>query len=484
MMPPISAMSVSSPAIRVTFEITGWVVISYYLALNGYFLFLLISAWLDYRRYHRRLYSLNLDLIYRSPRTPPISILVPAFNEQKTIIESVRSLLALHYPRLEVVVVNDGSSDGTLAVLTRTFSLRRADVVYREHIPTRKVRDIYLSTTVPQLVVVDKENGGKADSLNVGVNLARSPWVCSVDADAVLEEEGLLRVIRPALEDPQVVASAGIIRIVNGCEVSAGRILTVRLPRQPILVFQVLEYLRGFFLGRLGWNATNCLMIISGAFGVFRRDVLLRVGGYKTATVGEDMEIVVRLHRMLRNAKFPYRIVFVPDPVCWTEAPARLDALGRQRTRWQRGLCEALAANRNMLFKPSYGYVGLLAFPYHAILELFGPILEVVGWVAIPSAWVLGFLSTTFLLWYLLLSLALGTLQTVLALFLQEVTYRRYPSAGDLLRLFIYSLFEHLGYHQLTVVWRLRGTFQYLWGSSGWGQQNRVGFGTRRKAAG
>ncbi len=474
-------MLANLPAIRIACEIIGWVVVVYYLAVNSYFLFLLICAWLDYRQYHRRLVALNLDLLFRSPRTPPISILVPAYNEEKTIIESVRSLLALHYPRLEVVVVNDGSSDGTLEELTRIFSLRRADVVYREHIPTQKVRDIYLSTTVPQIVVVDKENGGKADALNVGVNLARSPWVCSVDADAVLEEEGLLRVIRPAIQDPQVVAAAGIIRIVNGCEVSAGKILSVRLPREPILIFQVLEYLRGFFLGRLGWNLTNCLMVISGAFGVFRKDALLRVGGYKTTTVGEDMEIVVRLHRKLRDLRIPYRIVFVPDPVCWTEAPVRLAALSRQRQRWQRGLCEVVAASRVMLFNPSYGAIGCLAFPYHAILELFGPLLEVLGWVVVPVAWALGILSTLFLLWYLLLSLALGTLQTVLAIFLEEIAYRRYGSSRDVMRLFFYSLFEHLGYHQMTVIWRLQGTWQYLWGSSGWGQQTRVGFRTRRK---
>jgi cellulose synthase/poly-beta-1,6-N-acetylglucosamine synthase-like glycosyltransferase len=217
---------------------------------------------------------------------------------------------------------------------------------------------------------------------------------------------------------------------------------------------------------------------------VFRKDVLLRVGGYKTTTVGEDMEIVVRLHRKLRDAKAPYRIVFVPDPVCWTEAPVRVAALGRQRQRWQRGLCETLAANRTMLFNPSYGVVGWLAFPYHAILEMFGPALEALGWVVVPVAWALGILSTLFLLWYLLLSLALGTLQTVLAIFLQEIAFRRYASSRDLMRLFIYSLFEHLGYHQMTVIWRLKGTLQYLWGTSGWGQQTRVGFRTRRKITG
>jgi cellulose synthase/poly-beta-1,6-N-acetylglucosamine synthase-like glycosyltransferase len=326
--------------------------------------------------------------------------------------------------------------------------------------------------------VLDKENGGKADALNAALAAAAYPFVCAIDADAMLEEDALIRVAKPMLDDPQLVAAAGgIVRIANGCRVDHGRVVEVGLPRSPLATLQVVEYFRAFLVGRMGWSSLQSLLIISGAFGLFRRSLVEAVGGWRTDTVGEDVELVVRLHRYLRDRGEEYRIEFVPDPVCWTEAPEDLRTLGGQRRRWQRGLAETLWRHRGVLLRPRYGVLGLVAFPYFVVFELLGPLIQLVGLPVTIYAFATGRLSFAFLIGFLVVSLLLGLLLSVAALALEEFSFRRHPSTRDVVRLLVFSVFENIGYRQLNDYWRLLGFVDLARRKRSWGAQQRRGIG-------
>ncbi|KKK44040.1 hypothetical protein LCGC14_3167640, partial [marine sediment metagenome] len=299
-------------------------------------------------------------------------------------------------------------------------------------------------------VVIDKDNGGKADALNSGMNAARYPYLCSVDADALLEEDALLRVAKPIIDDPElVVATGGIVRIANGCKIEDGRVIEVHLPRSRLASLQVVEYLRAFLVGRVGWSRLNSMLIISGAFGLFNRAAVEAAGGYWTQTVGEDVELVVRLHRYMREREEDYRIQFVADPVSWTEVPEHLGALGRQRRRWQRGLIETVWRHRTMVGNPRFGLLGTVALPFFAVFEIIGPLVELFGYTVIPVAALLGVLSITFLLSFFAVAVLLGVLLSVAALALEEFSFRRHQRHRDVARLFGLAVLENFGYRQL-----------------------------------
>jgi cellulose synthase/poly-beta-1,6-N-acetylglucosamine synthase-like glycosyltransferase len=450
-----------------------WFFLAYFVGLNlAYIALNLISLRVIGRDADARA-ALLLPRFF-SGLEPPIALLVPAYNEEATIAGSVRSLLQLEYPSFEVVVVNDGSRDGTLDVLRREFQLVPFPEAYRVSIPTRRLRGIYRSLRHRNLRVIDKENGGKADALNAGINAARSPLICAVDADSVLQRDSLQRVVRPFLEDPDTIACGGTIRIANGCRVSEGFMEDVGMPRGWLARIQVVEYLRAFLFGRMGWAPLNAMLIVSGAFGLFRRTVVVEAGGYRTDTVGEDMELVTRLHRLYRVARKPYRIPFVPDPICWTEAPESLRVLRSQRMRWQRGLLESLAANRGLLFHPRGGAPGWVAFPVLLAFEALGPLVEVVGYGFMTSTWLLGWVSWQAFAAFLLAAVGLGLVLSASALLLEEKSFHLYERPQQLGALLVAMLLENLGYRQLTAWWRLRALLRWLGGGRvQWGEMTR-----------
>ena len=451
----------------------------YFVILNGLYLFLTLLAWRQMGSEVRARGYLGLDEVFRSPLTPGVSVLVPAYNEQAVIVESVRSLLALHYPSHEVVVVNDGSDDETLSVLREAFELVPVRKVVRDAIPTKPIRGTYVSRNHPNLLVVDKENGGRSDALNVGINAARHPYVCVIDADSLLEEDALLKVAKPILDDPDLLAATGgTIRIANGCTIDHGRVVEVRLPKSRFATVQVLEYFRAFLVARVGWSRLNALGIISGAFGLFHRSLLETVGGYWTETVGEDFELTLRLHRYLRERGEPYKIAFISDPVCWTEVPTEFSTLGRQRRRWQRGLWEALRRHARLIGRPRYGVLGLVAMPYFVFFEFLSPIFALVGLVVTVLWWLLGGLSTVYFLAFLAVSIGLGLLLTTAALALEEFSYQRYRNRREIARLLSWAVLENIGFRQLHDIWRAIGYVDIVRGKREWGAQQRRGFAT------
>jgi len=454
----------------------NWVVLAYFIVLNAVYLITSLFAFGALRRYARRLKSLDLADLVRGAGAPPITLLAPAYNEEATCVEVVRSLLTLDYPEYEIIVVNDGSTDRTLERLVAEFNLKPTARIATAFLDTQPVRQIYRSRRHANLWIIDKENGGKADALNAGVNFCRTPLFCAMDADSLLEREALVRIVRPFLEDAHTVAAGGILRIANGCVVDHGQVLDVRLPRNLWARFQVLEYLRAFLSGRMGWDALRATLVISGAFGMFRRSTVVDAGGYATDTVGEDMELVVRLHRHCREHGIPYAIHFVPDPVAWTECPETLRQLARQRDRWQRGLFQSLTRHRVMLMNSRYGRAGLLAFPYFFFLEMLGPVVEALGYVAFAVAVLSGRTDYAYVVAFLMVAIVLGVALSIAAVALEELSFRRYPRLKDLLSLFALALAENLGYRQLTAWWRVKGTWSALRGVEGWGRMARKGF--------
>jgi cellulose synthase/poly-beta-1,6-N-acetylglucosamine synthase-like glycosyltransferase len=458
-------------------DISNHALFWYYLASNLAYLTMLIVALKTSFAHQRRLESHRLKWIKETPLVPPITIIVPAHNEEGSIRVAVRNLLQLDYPQLEVIVVNDGSNDRTLDEMREEFCLRLVRAVYVAEAKSAPVRGLYRSELNASLLVVDKEPGGsKADAINAGLNAATSPYVCVVDADSILERDALLRIMMPILEDPKhVVAVGGIIRVLNGSEIAEGQLRRARLPSKSIEVIQVVEYLRAFLIGREAWGQGNMLMIISGAFGVFRTDMVRAVGGYRASAIGEDFDLVARLHRHLRQHLADYQIKFVPDPMCWTEAPSDLKSLGRQRARWQKGLLDVLWTNRDMLFAPRYGRIGFFALPYLWIFELLAPIIEIGGIVTVVLAACLGVLSQEFFVQFLLFGYAFATMISIGSVLQEEITYKRYNDWQDVARLVSYCFLEHFPYRQLHMIWRLQGLWQYLRGDNEWRPVTRKG---------
>ena len=407
---------------------------------------------------------------------PPISILVPAYNEQATIEASVTAILTLDYRSYEVIVVNDGSIDDTLDRLYHAFDLYEVPRIYPEALSTRPIRALYRSRTRPRLLVLDKENGGKADSLNAAINASRWPLVIAVDADTLIEPDALLRLTRPFLLGRHVAAVGGTVRVANGSVIGDGRVLDARVAPRFLPGVQVVEYLRAFLFGRLGWNRLGGNLIISGAFGLFRKEYLLAIGGYRTDSIVEDFDVVVRMHRHLRDCGVSYVVPFVPDPVAWTEVPETHAVLRRQRERWHRGLILTMWKYRGMLFRPRYGRIGFVAVPFFAFGEMLAPAVEVLGYVVTALGWWLGFLDASYALLFLLVAWSYGMILSIWGIVLEEVGFRRYRRWSDLGRLLLYATLENFGYRQLTVWYRLRAFWSAVRYRRVWGDMTRTGF--------
>lgn len=406
----------------------------------------------------------------------PVSIIVPAYNEEAGIVASVRSLLSIDYPSFEIIVVNDGSKDATIEKMITHYQMKEINPAVRKQVQTKSVKKVFQSISLPNLYLIDKENGGKADALNAGINFSHFPYFCSLDGDSVLERDAFLKVMKPILDsDGEVIASSGSIRIANGCDIQDGNILKVGLAREPLVIMQIIEYLRAFLMGRIGLSRHNLLLIVSGAFGVFSKQWVIDAGGYKTNTVGEDMELVVRLHRLIRDKKQKKKIVYVPDPVCWTEVPESTTYLRRQRRRWHRGLFESLWTHRKMTFNPRYGLIGFISFPYFWIVEFLGPIVELLGYIYVVISLFLGGIYLEFAILIFLLSCLYGSLFSMAAVLLEEWSLRKFPKISDLIKLFFYSLTETLWYRPLTVFWRCEGIWQLVKGDTSWGEMKRKG---------
>ncbi|MEW1953997.1 glycosyltransferase family 2 protein [Terrabacter sp. NPDC080008] len=459
-------------------DVSSVPILVYFFLINSSLLLLIVLAYLEFRAQERRRAT---ALSWQGAGLAPgVSLLVPAYNEEVGIVTAVKSFLTLRYPRHEVVVIDDGSTDRTFARLDEAFDLVRVPRELPREVPIRaQVFDTYVPRDGrTRLVVVRKENSGRSEAINVGINAASEPLIAIIDGDSILEPDGLLHVTRPFADDPtRMVATGGAIRPVNGSRVVSGRIVRVEMPQTWIPRIQLVEYLRAFLLGRTGWSKLGGLILISGAFGLFRRDVVVEVGGLDPDSIGEDFELVMRIHKHLRDEGRDYRIEFVPEPVCWTEVPVTATVLRNQRRRWHRGLWETLWAYRSMLFRPRYGRIGSLALPYYWLFELVAPLLELFGIVIVPLALLLGVVDVPFALLFLALAYGYAVLVTLSAMVVDEWAFHKHDRWRAISQTIGASILENIGYRQATVWWRLEGWWASLRGRKQvWGVMTRTGF--------
>lgn len=457
-------------------ELSNYVILVFFVVMELQLLFVSVVSFFSLRRDRFTSMHGRLHDMLTSDTTPPVSIIIPAYNEAAGIAESVRSMAMLKYTRKEIIVVNDGSSDGTVKRLIDEFRMEPIDVPFRPSLETEVIRRVYKSRLPLPIVLVDKENGGKGDAINAGINIARYPYVMATDADMVLDDECLLRAVRHFVEDrSRTIAVGGNVRPLNGCEVRRGRVINVSLPHRPVELAQVVEYIRSFLSARPGWSALGSLLIVSGAFGIFQKKAIVEVGGFRHGHLGEDMELTMRLHRHYRRMRIPYRIVYAPDAVAWTEVPLTRQVLRKQRIRWHRGLMQVIWQYKGMLFNPRYRSVGMLGWPAFVAFEFLAPIVEFVGWFVVPVSLGLGFLNWEIAIPLFLVSLVLGAGNSLIGLFLDE-RFGYYNAPGDAAKLLAYSLGEQLGMRQRTVWWRIRAMF---WNPRRkvWGDMQRAGVG-------
>jgi len=434
----------------------------------------------EIRTYLRKNSFTDYRVLASSTQAPSISILAPAYNEGANIIENVRSLLSINYNNLEVIIINDGSKDDSLEKLIIAYDLYKTDFFVNKRIPTKDVLGVYKSrkAVYKKLIIVDKQNGGKADALNVGVNISQNDYIVCIDVDCILEQDALLKLAKPFLEDTRirVIATGGVIRIANSCIVENGRLVKVNLPRQFLPRVQTLEYIRAFLLGRMAWSRLNGLLLISGAFGAFDRDIVIKCGGYNHNTVGEDMELVVRMRRYMEEQKVPYKVSFIPDPLCWTEAPASFKILGRQRNRWTRGTIETLQLHKVMFFNPKYGRLGMISYPYWFFFEFLAPIVEFLGLLSFVIFVLMGLIHWSFFIGLLLFIFSFGFLYSVFAILMDVLTYNQYKSSKDLLMLIITAFLEPFIFHPFVVWSAIKGNIDLLRKKNSWGEMTRQGF--------
>jgi len=455
----------------------------YSVALVVFYIFIGMNSIAAVRRYLHKNDFTDYRLLASSSYAPSVSILAPAYNEGPNIVENVRSLLSLYYNKLELVVINDGSKDDSLQRLIDAYGLEKVDFFVNSRIPTKTVRGVY-KTKHPaynKLVVVDKENGGKADALNVGINICSNDYIICIDADCILEQDAILKMVKPFLEEKdgkKVIASGGVIRIANSCVVKDGRLARVFLPENYWARMQALEYIRAFLLGRMAWAQLNGLLLISGAFGAFDKEIAIRCGGYNTQTVGEDMELVARMRRYMHEQNEPYVVTYIPDPLCWTEAPENTKILGRQRNRWMRGTIETLRFHQKMFLNPRYDLLGVLSYPYWFFFEMLAPVIEFAGMIAfLAMAW-MGMINWHMFFAFLLFIIFFGYLNSIFAIYIEVFTYNQYKRRKEMWKLILAALSEPFIFHPFVVWSAIRGYYDYFMKKKAWGEMTRRGFGT------
>lgn len=470
---------------NIIYEIVIWLFLLYGTAvaiIYGWIGLYALGAVVDYRKQNT---FTDYSIIAADPNAPVFSLIAPAYNEGMTIVENVRSLLSLYYHNLEIIIVNDGSKDDSMQKLIEAYELECISFFVQGNIETNKIKGVYKSKNqaFKKLIVVDKENGGKADALNVGINVSLGDYLVCIDVDCILEQDAILKLAKPFLQqtDKKIIACGGVIRLANNCVIEDGKVVSVNMPRTILGRTQALEYIRAFVLGRMAWSRASGLILISGAFGVFDRKIVLECGGYDRTTVGEDMELVVRMRKYMEEKKEPYEVLTIPDPLCWTEVPESKDILKKQRNRWMRGTMETLWKHRKMMFNPKYGKLGMVSLPYWFFFEFLGPLIEFLGYIIFIIFLFMGIINWQFFFILFALVVSMGFLYSIYGILVDLVSYQVYTKRKDFLSLIGTAFSEPFYFHPIVVKAGVNGFIDYFKKSHGWGEMKRQGFNQTTK---
>jgi len=471
--------------IRILKAVVENIILFYALAIFSIYLILAIVSAFELRRKYLIGKIANYDAIISSPFAPAISVVAPAYNESMTIVENVKALLALYYPNFEIVVVNDGSKDETLERVIEAFDLEKAPYVVDYKILCAEIRGVYKSKkkAFNNLTIIDKVNGGKADALNAGINIAKGEFFIAIDVDSIIDPYALQKLVKPFLEetDKRVIATGGVIRIANSCVIKDGQLIDINVPDKFLPRCQVIEYNRAFLMGRLAWSRMDGLLLISGALGLFDKEIVINCGGYFSKTVGEDMELVVRMRKYMTEHKQKYRVVYIPDPLCWTEAPSSYKILGRQRNRWTRGTIDTLFLHWNVFFNPKYGFMGLISHPFWVFFEWLAPIIEFTGLVYFVLIAFFGEPNWPFFFILLFFVYFFSIVFSTYAILYDHLAFHRYKKRRMIIKLVVTAWLEPFFFHPFVVYWALSGNFDYfIRKKSGWGQMTRSGFASKK----
>ncbi|WP_324719575.1 glycosyltransferase family 2 protein [Salinimicrobium sp. HB62] len=457
------------------------------LLLTVYFLGVILSA-RAVKRNKRRARFLEVKDIVSATDIPSVTLVAPAFNEGLTIVENVKSLLSIQYPFYELIVVNDGSKDNSMQLLIEEYKLKPIDSTFIvQPIPTAMVRAVYKSTEAQykHLTIIDKNNGGRSDAINCGINFATTELVLCTDADCIIEQDAILKMVRPYLEegDKEIIACGGAIGVANDSDIREGILKKLRVPKDLLTTTQVVEYIRAFLIGRMGWGEVNGLMLVSGAFGMYPRSRLLEVGGFNTKTVGEDLELCIRLRVHMEKLKKAYKVVYVPETLCWTEVPHSYNIFVKQRDRWARGLWETLKLHRYLFMNPRFGKMGMIFFPYWCFFEFGAPIIEFLGIVFMLIFGYYGLIDWPSAILLFTAVYLLGCIFSSVAVFFYILNFRHYSSAKEIAELLLAAYLEPFLFHPVLVFGQLKGLYKKLFGiKSGWGNMTRKGFSTKPSA--
>ncbi len=461
----------------------------YACALFGLYIFIAIYSSLELRFYMNKNKNVDYKMMLSFERLPSVSVIAPAYNEEKTIIENIRCLLSIYYPKLEVIIVNDGSTDNSLPKIIEHYDLVKVDIAVNDRLATAPIRNIYKSrnSAFANLIVIDKENGGKGDSLNAGINVSNSRLFLAVDVDCIIEPYGVLRMVKPFIEEEGgkvVIASGGVVRIANSCEIKDGKVVKVNYPKSFWAKFQVLEYFRAFALGRMAWSRVNGLLIISGAFGMFDKERVIKAGGYDVHNVGEDLEMVVRLRRYMHEVeKVKYKVSFIPDPLCWTEVPSSFNNLARQRNRWTRGAIDTIFKHRKLFLNPKYGMMGLISYTYWVFFEWLAPLIEFAGLVYFGCLLIIGQVDPYIFLVLTLFVYLFSVMFSLFAIFFETYTFFKYKGLHYLRKVIWFALIEMFTFHPINMLFSLKGNFDFFFrkNKKGWGKMNRTAFDANKE---
>ncbi len=445
------------------------------------YLTLLVLSIFEIKKYLKRNSYIDHKLLLSSPYAPGISVIAPAYNEAATIDYNVHSLLSLDYPCFEVIIINDGSTDDTLEILIDKYQLKPTAFAYYEQIITQPVKQLFKSSNpvYSRLLVIDKENGGsKADASNAGINAALYPIFLCTDVDCILRRDTLLKMVKPFIEEKvKVIAAGAVIRIVNSCEVESGVLTKVKIPAKFLPLFQELEYVRAFLVGRMAWSKVNALLLVSGGLGMFDKKTVIAAGGYDHASFGEDMELVTRMRGYMERQKTPYAVRYIPESLCWTEVPDNIRVFGSQRTRWTKGLAQNLWIHKKMIFNPRYGRFGMIALPYWLLFEWFAPIIEFTGILYYIYLILTHSINWDFAIILLAFVYTFSVMITVTAVLWDEITQKQYTSKTEVMKLCTAAFFEPFLYHPLALFFSLRGNYFFFTGKKlHWGNMIRTGF--------